>query len=342
MGSRPTISDLARAAGVSVATVDRVINRRSPVRDFTARRVLAAAQDIGFEAGDLDLQRAGVNRRPKTLGFVLHGTSPSFREMLISALEEAAGTKSNSHIRTIIKRVHNLNQVNISGDLSEIGEKVDALGFVSVDDLAIHEAVASLQTRGVPVAALLSGLQSSAGATYIGIDNRKAGRTAGWIISQTASRPGEVGILVGSHRFLGRELREIGFRTFFREHFPDFSVLEAAVTLEDAQLAYDATIQLLHSHKNLVGIYVISGAEGVVTALHEAKADRNIKVVAHEVTPETRFGLMQGLITMIISTPVKPLAHAVIQSLSESVGHKMTERSRDIIIPFDLITVENL
>lgn len=58
MGSRPTISDLARAAGVSVATVDRVINRRSPVRDFTARRVLAAAQDIGFEAGDLDLQRA--------------------------------------------------------------------------------------------------------------------------------------------------------------------------------------------------------------------------------------------------------------------------------------------
>ena len=33
MGSRPTIADLAVAAGVSVATVDRVLNGRHPVRE---------------------------------------------------------------------------------------------------------------------------------------------------------------------------------------------------------------------------------------------------------------------------------------------------------------------
>ncbi|TGR87419.1 LacI family transcriptional regulator, partial [Mesorhizobium sp. M2E.F.Ca.ET.209.01.1.1] len=43
MVKRPTITDLARVSGVSVATVDRVLNSRLPVRKETARRVYDAA-----------------------------------------------------------------------------------------------------------------------------------------------------------------------------------------------------------------------------------------------------------------------------------------------------------
>ena len=46
MGKRATISDLAREAGGSVATVDRVLNRRLPVRENTALRVVAAANPL--------------------------------------------------------------------------------------------------------------------------------------------------------------------------------------------------------------------------------------------------------------------------------------------------------
>ena len=54
---RPTISDLARASGVSVATVDRVLNGRHRVREETARRVYDAAQSIGYHAVGLIRQR---------------------------------------------------------------------------------------------------------------------------------------------------------------------------------------------------------------------------------------------------------------------------------------------
>ena len=50
MGRRPTIQDLAENAGVSVATVDRVLNRRLPVRESTALRVVSAAEAIGYHA----------------------------------------------------------------------------------------------------------------------------------------------------------------------------------------------------------------------------------------------------------------------------------------------------
>ncbi|MFZ0206355.1 MAG: helix-turn-helix domain-containing protein, partial [Roseiarcus sp.] len=53
MSKRPTVADLAEAAGVSIATVDRVLNARHRVREPTAERVLGAAEAIGFHAAPL-------------------------------------------------------------------------------------------------------------------------------------------------------------------------------------------------------------------------------------------------------------------------------------------------
>ncbi|WP_420325954.1 LacI family DNA-binding transcriptional regulator [Mameliella sp.] len=69
MVKRPTIPDLARAAGVSVSTVNRVINSPEHVRRPTRERVLRAAREIGFYGGDIiefsvqagrELHRPGV------------------------------------------------------------------------------------------------------------------------------------------------------------------------------------------------------------------------------------------------------------------------------------------
>jgi LacI family transcriptional regulator len=46
---RATVHDVARAAGVSLATVDRVLNGRPGVRAATAEKVEAAIAEIGFQ-----------------------------------------------------------------------------------------------------------------------------------------------------------------------------------------------------------------------------------------------------------------------------------------------------
>ena len=45
---RPHLAKVASLAGVSLATADRVINRRKGVKDRTRIRVLDAARDIGY------------------------------------------------------------------------------------------------------------------------------------------------------------------------------------------------------------------------------------------------------------------------------------------------------
>lgn len=71
MSSRPTIDDIAREAGVSVATVDRVLNRRARVREETAMRVYDAARAIGYHATAVIKQRMTAELQALTFGFLL-------------------------------------------------------------------------------------------------------------------------------------------------------------------------------------------------------------------------------------------------------------------------------
>ena len=96
MSKRATIADLARKAGVSVATVDRVLNRRLPVREDTALRVVAAAEAIGYHATGLLRQRM-TEVRQVTLGFLLQKRHDDFYKALAAELSQA--TKSSTSIR---------------------------------------------------------------------------------------------------------------------------------------------------------------------------------------------------------------------------------------------------
>src|SRR2546427_10826145 len=96
MARRPTIADLARVSGVSVATVDRVLNRRLPVREDTAMRVVAAAEQLGYHATGLLKQRL-TDIPPLHFGFLLQKRHDEFYKRLAAELTSA--TKAASFIR---------------------------------------------------------------------------------------------------------------------------------------------------------------------------------------------------------------------------------------------------
>ena len=82
-----TIRDVARAAGVSVATVSRVLNDTDPVSPATRERVLAAAAELDFvpHSGARSLS----TRRTDTIGVILPDLHGEFFSELIRGLDVA-------------------------------------------------------------------------------------------------------------------------------------------------------------------------------------------------------------------------------------------------------------
>lgn len=343
MAARPTIADLAKAAGVSVATVDRVLNGRHRVREETARRVYDAASAIGYHAMGLLRQRVFEDLPQYRLGFLLQKPDQHFYQSLTREIEAAALTTPGARIVPQIDYSLSMTPAAVTENLKAMAARNQAVALVCPDHPAVTAAVTDLKQKGIPVFSLLSDFAAGVREGYIGLNNRTVGRTAAWMIAKAARKPGKVATFIGSHRFHGHDLREIGFRSYFRENAPEFEVLDTLVNLETAEITHEATVNLLQRHPDLIGFYVCGGGmEGAISALAEEEMAGKLLVVVNELTPESRAALADDLVTMAISTPLPVLVRELIGLMIGAIERGPAEVPGQTFLPFDIHTPENI
>jgi LacI family transcriptional regulator, galactose operon repressor len=335
------MADLAREAGVSVATVDRVLNRRAPVRQSTAERILKTAQALQYYASPLLRSHIQGLRAPARCAVLLQRRTTFFYQALASALRQAARSRPDIGADLVVEFVDAVNSTAMADRIRAISPLVDALAIVALDHPHISEAIAEARRRNVRTVALVSDLSSEEKYDYVGINNRSAGRTAGWFLARLARKAGPVGVVTGSHRYLCQESREAGFRSFFREQAPRFRIAETMVCLDDPEVAYDAVQEFISTHPDCVGIYTAGGGEaGTFRALKEHRAQRHIVCVCHELS-NARDALISGVADIAIDQSPEILAERCLSALvaSREAG---APRIRSEAVPFAVYTSENL
>jgi LacI family transcriptional regulator len=343
MTRRPTVADIATLSGLSVATVDRVLNARLPVRQETAERVFNAAQELGYHGTGLIRRRLEQSLPRHRLGFLLQRPDQLFYQDFARALTQAAGATVGFRVTDSVEFLQSQTPSEIVDRLKDLARRVDSVAMVAVDHPAVTGAVAEVEAMGKPVFSLLSDFAPGVRHGYIGTNNRKVGRTAGWLIAKTARAPGKVAIFVGSHRFHGHEMREIGFRSYLREAAPDLVIIDTQVSLEDAALAHEATLDLLRRHADLVAIYVAGGGtEGVIAALREEGMAGKIAMVCNELNPITHAAVADNVATALIATPIVALAGNLMQLMAAAIGNPAQESVGQTFLPFDIYVSENI
>ena len=85
--NKPTVHDIAKEAGVSLATVDRVLNARPGVREKTIAKVNAAVERLGYVRDTYAPNLA--RQRQYRFVFVLPEGPSQFTETLRAALQAA-------------------------------------------------------------------------------------------------------------------------------------------------------------------------------------------------------------------------------------------------------------
>mgnify|MGYP000219567112 CR=1 FL=1 len=342
MAKRATISDVAELAGVGVATVDRVLNGRSAVRARTAERVMVAAQSLNYHAHGLLRRRIEEMAPAKSLGFILQKRGKWFYQALAADLRAAAEAQHDIRASVEIAFVETLTPDGLIAALKQMAGQVDAIAIVALDHPAVVAEIRAVVASGIPVFAMLSDLSSPAHSGYIGVDGRKAGRTAGWAMARSVPGDGEVGILIGSHRYLGQEDRETGFRSYMREHASNVCLRDSVIYMDEASIAYEATAEILRASPGLAGIYHCGGGvEGALQALSEADRGADVFYVCHENSPCAIQALADGGADLILVSPTAEIAHHTVAEIVNSLTASGGEQPR-IYVPFQILTPENL
>lgn len=203
--SRPTQAEIAVAAGVSVGTVERVLNQRGGVRPEKVEAVFRVAQQLGYRS-----VMAVPTQRLRRVEILLPSNPTPFWGMLDTGFVEGMRRLSRHYVihRT---RYPEADIAALRRAVAYPPAKRDAL-IVAPD--AGEEICPSLQRlidKGTSVITLVTQVPGLSGHTHIGIDNVAAGKTAAQLMRGLIHRDGIILLLATQSRRVEHRQRVEGF-----------------------------------------------------------------------------------------------------------------------------------
>lgn len=340
--SRPTVHDVASEAGVSLATVDRVLNGRAGVREKTATKVKAAIQKLGYVR---DTSAANLARKKEYhFAIVLPDDTGQFVNTLRDALLEAGRAQFAERTSVKITPIMPDDPHGVVRVLQGLkSSKPDGVAIMAPETPQVRDAISRLKEEGIAVAALLSDLPSSERDFFIGVNSESAGRTAALLMGRFVKlERGKV--LVVTNSMISRDSvdRRLGFDSVMREEFPSIEVLPSVETHNDPARIRAIIRRIVETHDDLVGVYSM-GPENryLLDAMRSINRLKDIVYIGHELTPTTVEALVSGEIDAVIAQNVGHLARSTLRVLRAKCDDVAIFEAQEQI-RIDVITRENL
>ncbi len=331
--SRAGLEDVARRAGVGLATVDRVLNERGSVSAATERRVIEAARALGLR------RVLPVPHAPQVRIEVMLAQSPTpFLRRLSQAMAQVAATLDRS---VVVLRT--------SIDMSDPASVAPRIAACRADGIIIYceehpanvAAIAASTAAGRPVICVVTDVPDAPRAAYVGIDHAKAGRTAAFFAARMARPPDAALILSTSIGFRAHKQRIDGFREAMALHAPGAVVAPVMATADDPGRAYHQLTRALRQTAGTVAVYNTGGGNtGVADAIRDAGRRSDVLFVGHELTEESAALLRDGSMAVAIDQAPELQARRSIDLMLHRLGVTPAETVASEIA-FTLHTAEN-
>ncbi len=334
---KPTTKNLAEVAGVSLATVDRVLNSRPGVRKKNIDKVNQAINEIGF-VRDLSAANLARNREYRFI-FILPLSGDHFLDEIHRSIEEINKAMASERVvarsiqvdetdpHKLVKLIHELDTDNIDG-----------IAIMAPETPPLRDAIHHLKDRGVHVLAFISNLPNSDCDNFVGIDNKAAGRTAAKLLgSYLYPEEGEILVIAETMQSRDSLERRLGFDSIINYEFKKLSTLPTLETYNDPIRTKKVVTNALESHPDIRGIYILcSEARIIMSAISKIPQVTNLIKIAHERTTYTQKALEENELDAVITQNTGHLVRSVIRTL------RAKSDNRDIVESQEKIRIEIL
>ncbi|MDP3339333.1 LacI family DNA-binding transcriptional regulator [Frigidibacter sp.] len=313
---RPTTKDLAKAAGVSLATVDRVLNNRPGVRRETVDSVTEAIERIGFVRNQ---SAANLARgRSYRFEFLLPKAGDDFMAAVIDRIRESSEAFRLDSIEVSFRCALPNDPHKAAELLARISpERIDGVAIMAPESPQVRDATTRLIERGVRAVQFISGQHDLRPIDFVGVDNDAAGATAARLLGRFLSpRTGKILVVSETMNSLDSVERRLGFDRVLTTDFPGLIPLPSLETFGDAQRTRTVVRTSYANHPDIVGAYVLgSEARLSLEAIREFGDPDNEVIIAHERTRYTEEMLRKRILDAVIAQNPGHLVRSAIRLL---------------------------
>lgn len=314
--AKVTLEDVAQAAGVSVATVDRVVNRRGGVSADKETAILHAARMLGLDRN--------LTVRPtltKRIAILIQPPSNPFHDQLRRGIDQARAIHRDLNLLFQVEHIDPARPDRIAARIARAGTWADGMILTVPASPQVMTAIEAMPQR-IPVVTMADDVPTARRAAFVGPDDRQSGRVAGDLMGCLLGQAGgEVVVLIGRFDMPGHGARSGGFIDVLAERHPAVRVTQVLETHEDKATAAALALRAARANPDLRGIYLCTtGCSDLVAALAPLRQTRSIAVVTHELTPQRRALLKTRQVQAIIDQKPMLEARLAVETMARLVG----------------------
>lgn len=296
-----TIQQIAEAAGVSRGTVDRALNNRGRINPEVADRIKQIAEEMGYVSKNR--KRSATQKGQIRIGVVTQLARSSFMLEVNRGIRQAAKELEEKGIELLVRE-------GLSVDEEEQLVAIDALVKEGIHGIAVMpvdcESIRMklnwlIEEKKIPVVTFNSDIVGTKRSCYVGMDNRKSGRTAAGLLGMLTGGTGKILVITGFFSNHVNNERVDGFVEELKNSFPDLELAGVQGSFDDRDEVERIVVNTLLNVPGINGIFAASGGqEGIARAYEKLKLERRPFTVIYDLTPNNRKALADDVADFLI------------------------------------------
>ena len=329
-----TIREIAKLAGVSRGTVDRVINGRGRVSDETKRRIEEVIKKTNFKPSALGKALA-TKSRGALLGIIINSVQNPFFEEVKRGIRAKAEELKEYGFKVRLEEVKGYDREERLSVVKKLSD-CDMLALSAIEDEVLS---GELVKTGKKIITLNSDADIKTKIAYVGCDYYQSGLMAGAVAALAAGKAVRAGIVIGSVKSLGHIKRAEGFERAVKESGATYERAFLIENEDDDEISERLVAEKIAESGDLDVVYFgAGGTEGGIKAIE--RSGRAIKVITCDLTDFIREKIKTGKVIASVTQQPYEQGAAAVETAFEYI-YNGREPKKQIIIKNEIVMKYN-
>lgn len=296
-----TIQQIAEKANVSRGTVDRALNNRGRINPEVAEKIREIADEMGY--APRRKRKNATKKNGVKIGVITQLAKASFMLEINRGIQQAREELKDWGVEIILREGLSVDEDEQARAIEELVEEgIQGLAIMPVDCDLVREKINWLtEEKKIPVVTFNSDIVGTKRSCFVGMDNKRSGRTAAGLMGIMTRGIGKVLIVTGYFSNVVNNARVDGFVEEVKRNYPELEIAGVQGSFDETAEVERIIENSMMNIPGINGIFVVSGGQaGVKKAFEKLALDRRPYVIIYDQTPKNERAIIEGTVDFLI------------------------------------------
>jgi LacI family transcriptional regulator len=346
MTEKIRIKDIAIKAGVSVGTVDRVLHKRPNVSEAARAKVETALKKMDYQP-NVYASALAYNRSYTFYMVIPEHEYEAYWDEIEDGARKDVETRRDFHIDVKFIYYKRFSKESFTEASRKcLDSNPDGVIVVPADLETTRTFTDEMHEKHIPFVMLDSYMPDLRPLAFFGQDSFSSGYFAARMLMLLAGNDKEI-LLVKRTKFgqvtsKQQMNREVGFRHYMRDHFPEVVICELDLPYESTRKEYDEMLEsFFTAHPDVHNCITLGSKAHVVGSFLLRTNRRDIQIMGYDMVAKNVECIRQGSISFLIAQHAYQQGYSSVDTLFKAI---VLKRKVDPVnyMPIELLTKENI